>query len=177
LRESLGGEGIDRPWIAALATIGQQHYPHVRHIICRQIDDEGILWIASDARSEKNQQIRSNPSVELAFWLPAARQQYRIGGDAEIFGSQRDHPLREMLWRSFTDSTRALFHWPHPGAPRTQGERAFVGGVKGHSPVSPALELICVRPAQVDLLELGYLPHRRRRWRGDAQWIAEELNP
>jgi len=177
LRQSLADEGADRPWIGALASDDEKHHPHVRHVICRQVDDDGTVWIASDARSEKNRQIRANATVEIAFWLPSQRQQYRIAGEAQIFGAGHDHPLRETMWRGFTDLTRALFHWPQPAAPRADGERAFVAGVKDYVPVPETLELISIRPIQIDLLELSYFPHRRRRWRAHAQWNVEELNP
>jgi hypothetical protein len=37
--------------------------------------------------------------------------------------------------------------------------------------------LLRIAVTQVELLELGDHPHRRRRWRAQTQWSEQLLNP
>ena len=80
LKESVAGEWDNPPPIAALATVDSIGHPHVRHVVCRRINDDGNIWITSDARTAKNQHVRDNPNAELALWLPQKREQFRIAG-------------------------------------------------------------------------------------------------
>jgi pyridoxamine 5'-phosphate oxidase len=170
LRESVAGEWDIPPLIAALATVDSQGTPHVRHVVCRRIDDGGNIAITSDRRSAKNQHIRQNPNVELALWLPQRREQFRIAGAISIDSH------REEIWKEMSDSSRATFFWPIPGEP-LNSDQMFPQGVPVS--VSPPMnfEILLLTPQQVDHLELVHHPHRRRRWRNSTNWSVELLNP
>jgi hypothetical protein len=38
-------------------------------------------------------------------------------------------------------------------------------------------EVLILKPAQVERLNIASFPHRRRRWRGDANWSGVDVNP
>jgi pyridoxamine 5'-phosphate oxidase len=170
LRESVANEWENPPIIAALATVDANGHPHVRHIVCRRIDDAGHITITSDSRSAKNQHVRANPNVELSLWLPQKRQQFRIAGTISI--DQR----REEIWRDLSDTNRATFFWPIPGDPLNSDE-TFPAAIPAS--VMPPLnfELLLLTPEQVEHLDLFPHPHHHRRWRRATNWFLEELNP
>jgi pyridoxamine 5'-phosphate oxidase len=170
LRESVGGEWENPPVIAALATADSTANPHVRHVVCRRIDDEGSIWITSDARSAKDQHVRDNPQVELALWLPQKREQFRIAGTISI------ESQRQEFWRDLSDSTRATFFWPASAEPLNP-EHNFVAAVPADVAPPPNFEVLNLTPQQVEHLELSFHPHRRRRWRRSTNWMPENLNP
>lgn len=172
LREALAEEFGDRPRIAALATMDGDGRPRVRNVVCRRIEG-GVIWVTSDVRSDKNRQVRDRPAVELAFWLPGRREQFRVAGTVSFLPSA-DLP---EAWAGLSDSARALFTWPSPGAPRGDEPGGFAERVAAGGPTPESFEVLVVTPDLVERLELKPHPHRRRRSRATEGWAAEELNP
>ena len=160
--------------VVTLATVDGDGSPRARSVICRRLDDLGRFWIVSDARSDKNRQLRQTSSVELVYWSAATREQVRLRGEAEILSSG---DANEEMWRQQSDATRALFLWPEPGAPRDPDPAAFPNAIPASEPPPASFEVIVVPPQVVEHLDLNPHPHRRRRWRREAAWAAEELNP
>ncbi len=172
LREALRNEYADRPWLAALATSDADGHPHVRSVVTRRIEGS-TLWVTSHALSDKNRQVRERPAAELAFWLPNRREQFRVAGPVTFL------PVADLpnAWEGLSDSARALFAWPAPGAARVEDPAAFPERL-GPGGVPPlAFEVLVVTPKLVERLDLSIHPHRRQRRRASADWIVEELNP
>lgn len=174
LRQALRDEFDDAPWVVTLATIDADGSPDARSVICRRVDDEGTLWVASDARSRKNAQLRERQGAAMVFWLPTLRVQIRVRGGCDVLPSA--DPQAVPLWHDLTDASRALFLWPAPGEPRKQ-EDVFPQGAPATAPVPPTFEVIRLWPRLVERLDLAVRPHRRRRWRADEGWREVELNP
>jgi pyridoxamine 5'-phosphate oxidase len=178
LTAALTREFGDKPHVATLATIDKTGAPRARTVICRRVGADGSVSIASDARSEKNEQLRAVAQAEVVFWLPAAREQYRILGSTRVQGAVPADPARAEIWRSMSDAARALFAWPTPGARRIDAPEAFPQAVPADAPVPANFELIVVRPRRVEHLQLSAHPHRRRRWMLAGKWSAgAEVNP
>jgi pyridoxamine 5'-phosphate oxidase len=178
LTSALADEYADRPRVMTLATVAPDGSPRARSVVCRRIDDaDGSMWIASDARSEKNAQVRANPNVECVFWLARLRRQYRLRGVATVITPTYDATAREV-WRGMSPESRALFLWPPPGEPRvgTAPVDAFPR-VNPSDDLPPTFEVIMVKPAVVEELDLNPHPHRRRRWTVESNWAVQELNP
>ncbi|HWP40650.1 MAG TPA: pyridoxamine 5'-phosphate oxidase family protein, partial [Tepidisphaeraceae bacterium] len=53
LGNSLRREFGHSPRLMVLATVDRSGSPHARVVVCRRIDEEGRLYVATDARSEK----------------------------------------------------------------------------------------------------------------------------
>jgi hypothetical protein len=168
-KQSIAAEWPNRPPVGALATIDITGFPRVRHVVCPRIDHDGTIRITSDRRSHKNRDIRANPYVELAIWLPSRRQQFRIHGQMSIDSD------RQSIWLQLSDETRAIFFWPGPGLPRAPAE--FPTQVPSNVPPPDNFEVLVLKPFSVDLLELTAGPHRLRRWTIHTDWKVEELNP
>ena len=178
LQSALAGEFGDKPVVATLATVDKTGAPRARTVVCRRVSADGAIYVASDARSEKNDQLKANPQSEISFWLPTAREQYRVAGAAKVTGPAVQDPARREIWRAMSDAARALFAWPTPGARRIDPPEAFAKAIGAEVEPPPHFEVIVVRPRRVEHLQLREHPHRRRRWMLAGKWsAASEVNP
>ena len=181
------------PKIVTLATVeGSRREPRARarSVVCRRLLDHGILLIASDARSNKNWQLRQNHLAEVCTWLPKLGRQFRLSCWGVVIDHKEATPdekrvpellatplLRETVWGEMSEAARALFFWPPPGEPLVANSAAFPEAVRTGLPPDN-FEVLGLMPEEVDLLDLSAHPHRRRRWRREAgQWRAEVVNP
>ena len=174
LRRTIGKAGSASPMIVTLASIDPTGLPRARSVVCRRLDDDGRAWIVSDARSDKNRQLRHTPHAEAVYWSPTTRDQFRVYGDVELLA---DGEPRLRLWKDLTDAARAPFVWPEPGAPRVADSAAFRAAVLATEPPPDSFNVIVLTPQVVEHLDLNPHPHRRRRWRRDVGWRCDELNP
>ncbi len=174
LRAALDSEFGERaPRVGALATVDDAGRPRVRSVVCRKVEDTGALWVVSDARSEKNREIRARPFGEIAFWLPSLRQQFRIAGSLVVTSAGN---RRDLAWAELSDAARALFFWDPPGYPIGEvGE--FPKAVGAGTAIPAAFELLILNADRADHLDLNAHPHRRRVWRADSSWVVREVNP
>ena len=174
LRQSIAREWGDASPVAALATVDWQKHPHVRYVVVRRVDSDGVMWITSDSRTGKNQQIRQNPHVELSFWLPKVREQFRISAIASI--DAVPDSICYSFWQTIPDATRATFLWPTPGDP-LESRLYFPSETEIVSGPPTNFELLQLTPHQIEHLDLNPHPHQRRRWRRDTDWTLENINP
>lgn len=174
-RAALDAEFAARPRVGALATVDGEGRPRVRSVVCRRVEDDGSLWVVSDARSEKNAQAAARPFGEMAFWLPSRREQFRLSGGLAVVSG--DDPRRILAWRNLSDSARALFFWDHPGVPIFEESGENPERIGAEAPIPSSFELLVLSPDRVEALDLNRHPHRRRRWRVSEGWAVEEINP
>lgn len=172
------------PKIVTLATVDTRGQPRARSVVVRTLTDQGSLAVASDARSEKNQQVRYSGRAEVCCWLKQMRRQFRlecvatVSGESTVTTLEVDiEELRHQVWAEMSEASRATFSWPQPGDARIGDASAFPSAVRTGLPPDH-FELLFLRPNYVDLLELTSHPHRRRVWRRSGpQWAVQELNP
>jgi pyridoxamine 5'-phosphate oxidase len=179
LTRALGDEyGADRPRVCTLATVDKAGLPRARSVVCRRVAPDGSIWIASDARSEKNEQLKANPQAEVVFWLPARKEQFRVQGSVKVLSEPGRDPARATLWGEMSDAARALFFWPTPGAKKLDVPESFPKSVDAETPPPANFEVLVLRPRRVEHLQLKPHPHRRRRWMLAGNWqAASEVNP
>ena len=159
-----------------LATLATDGTPRVRTLVFRGWAAAAQLDLLTDGRSGKCDELRHQTAVELCWLLPKARSQFRLRGAVLTL----PHALqqRELLrhWQQLTPAGRALWAWPPPGAALDR-QASFAAEVADDAPLPASFALLRMAIDQVELLELVGCPHRRRRWRADQQWQAQELNP
>ena len=176
LRAAMEAEKLTGRLIGTLATVDAGGLPRARSVVCRRVDEKGAVWVASDARSGKNEQLRQNPHAELVVWLPTPRLQFRVQGEIRLLDAKAGGDERAKLWRELSDTARALFFWPAPGAPRAEGD-AFPPTVPADRAAPDTFEVLVLSPDQVDRLDLKPQPHVRRRWRRRDDWRGVDVNP
>lgn len=187
------------PKVVTLATVDGAGRPRARSVVCRRFGEteleEGLLLVASDARSRKNDELTLHAPAEVCAWLPKIRSQYRLHCRSSLIarmppaagpmGEAMTNPgfgpnlrnFREQVWSEMSESARALFFWPDPGQPLVADPSQFPAAVRTGLPPDTFV-LIALIPDEVECLDLRQHPHRRRRWRTDGQvWTVEELNP
>lgn len=178
LTRALAAEFGDGPHVCTLATVDKNGAPRARSVVCRKVSPDGSAWFVSDARSEKNEQVRAVPQAEVVFWLPTSREQYRLLGSVKLLPGGSKDPALMDVWQALSDASRAMYFWPSPGAKRIDPPEAFTKEVPAGTPPSANFEVLIVRPRRVEHLQLGSHPHRRRRWMLAGNWsAAAEVNP
>ena len=179
LRAALDDQG--GPPTATLATVGdgpvgEGPVAEARTVVVRDLADDGGLTFTSDARSDKNAQLRANPSATLLFWLAKPKRQFRLLGTVAVLTA--DDPQRQLQWAKLNDGARALFLWPPPGQPRDPNPAAFPPAVPADVAMPPSFEVLVLTPARAELLDLSQVPHFRQRWSGaSGGWMGQTLNP
>lgn len=168
-----GEEG--RPIVLTLATIHAVGDPNVRSVVCRRIDDQGQIWVASDARTAKHRELIAYPRASAVAWLPAIQEQFRFDGIVKILDSTTGGPDRLDLWRALPPTARATFFWPAPGTARNSTD-SFAASSDALEP-PPSFEILVLQPTRVEQLVIAAHPHQRRRWELGVQWTLQELNP
>jgi PPOX class probable FMN-dependent enzyme len=154
-----------------LATAGPDGRPANRTVVFRGFIDPGAgLLFTTDTRSAKAEHLRTNPWVELCWYFPETREQFRLLGRAGL-----EHDDLANLWRSLPGPTRQSFTWPQPGAPHDPDD-AFALPIPAAPP--PNFGVLVVTPERVEHLDLRPHPHSRTVYSlSGADWSAERVNP
>jgi PPOX class probable FMN-dependent enzyme len=176
LRAALDREFGASSRVMTLATVDRGGAPHARAVVCRRIDDDGRMYVGTDARTEKNNQLRGDRRAEAVFWLPGLRCQFRIFAETKIVAFPEDESLRKDIWRGLSDQTRSTYFWPTPGIAAATDD-AFAEAAAADVPPPRTFEVLILDPRQVDRLSLDSHPHRRRVWRIDTKWAGVDVNP
>ncbi len=180
LAELVVGEFKAKPAVVTLATVGiisGKASANVRSVVVRQVMDDGTLLITSDARSDKNVQLRENPSASAVFWFPSQRKQVVVNGEIHILDALDSTGVRDRAWRESSDTSRALFFWPPCGKTR-KDEDFFCSAIKEDAAIPESFEVLLLKPACVEALDVSAWPHVRIRWERKASvWQATAVNP
>lgn len=177
LRAALHREGrsSNSRWLQ-LATVASDGTPRVRTLVFRGWSAPAILDLFTDGRSDKASELRNLSIAEICWLLPRARSQFRLRSRLCQLPAEELLIQRQHHWRKLTPSARALWGWPEPGIP-LELEADFPQELGDTTPMPNHFELMSFEVFQVELLELGGQPHRRRRWRATSAWSEELLNP
>jgi pyridoxamine 5'-phosphate oxidase len=177
LRDALPQGSGGGPLIGTLATVDAAGCPRARSVVVRRVDDAGRLWVTSDGRSAKNAELRANPAAELVVWLPEIRLQFRLRGPVDVLNAGSPQDERLVAWRELSDSARALFFWPEPGAARDDSSADAPSAAPASMAPPGWFEVIVLKPEEVERLDLRPHPHARRRWRQEDDWRGADVNP
>jgi pyridoxamine 5'-phosphate oxidase len=159
-----------------LASVGLDGTPRLRTLVFRGWASGSALDLLTDGRSAKAAELAQQPAVELLWLLPRARCQFRLRGRLAQLPDELLARERARHWRELSPSARSLWAWPEPGA-LLQGDAPFPTELNAEEPIPAHFRLLRIAPAQVELLELGEHPHRRRCWRQEDGWRERRLNP
>lgn len=166
---------------AQLATVDPEGRPHNRTIVFRDFaGDTDTLEFITDQRSEKVAQIQQQPWVELCWYFPQTREQFRLAGWMQIIdhahSASSAQTARHQRWQNLSAASQQQFTWPHPGHPR-QGDFPTAPTLPAVPPDHFCLLWLC--PQRVDHLELRGNPQNRYIYQKepDQGWSVQEVNP
>ena len=94
------------PQAMTLATADAAGRVSSRVLICKDVDDEGRWYFASDAESVKGRDLAANPRAAASFYWPQHGRQIRISGAAVSCGS--DASAADFLARPPASRAAAL---------------------------------------------------------------------
>lgn len=150
-----------------IASVDAEGMPSNRTVVYRGFLPQGgqvnqsIVTFVTDRRSNKVSHCEKFPFVEIAWYFPVTREQYRLKGIMQVVslddGDAELLKAREMAWKNMSDPGRQQFLWPSPGDVRTgsdedQFKQQDLPGKD--APVAPEFCLCCVHIVQVDHLSL-----------------------
>jgi PPOX class probable FMN-dependent enzyme len=166
-----------------LATIRGDGTPANRTVVFRGfLEQPDRLLCCTDTRSAKVEELHLHPAVEVCWYFPRSREQFRVRGTATLI--EAGHPDAELLvardsvWLGLSGSTRVQFAWPEPGTHRADASQFDIPAPAKASP--PAVfSLIVIEPELVDHLQLRPFPHERHLYvrGGNGIWSATAVNP
>jgi general stress protein 26 len=112
--------------LVVLATVDGDGTPDARTMVLRGADRRsGRIWLYTDRRSEKVDQIAGCRWACVVAWDRTAGIQLRLRGAAEVHESG---PVADRHWRQASLSLQALFASPDaPGRPLRQPDPRLVG--------------------------------------------------
>jgi PPOX class probable FMN-dependent enzyme len=84
------------------------------------------LKTITDRRSNKVNDITSNPRAEICWYFPNTREQLRIKGTLRLITADEQDAqwsrARSIQWKQLSDNARAQFYWPSPGLHRDMND-------------------------------------------------------
>ncbi|KAH9982312.1 pyridoxamine 5'-phosphate oxidase-domain-containing protein [Lactifluus volemus] len=176
-----------------LATIDQAGEPHVRSHIHRAFlvpsSNPGVplLITSTDVRTPKFQQMTHTSTVELAWWIDATSDQFRISGLAHLFPAPEHAPgidweaKRRELFDALSEGMRAAWCRPTPGTPLQGGYEQMDDWpvrVPKSSEAKTEKEKDLVKVALVDWVQMAIKPNRRTFFTRDGgDWKEQPVVP
>lgn len=92
-------DGIDLPDAACLATAGEDGYPSGRMVVLREYDASGLVFY-THYRSQKGQQLASNPRATMVFFWKEQDRQIRVSGDVSRVSREQSRAYFQQRPRS-----------------------------------------------------------------------------
>ena len=161
------GKSISKRWVQ-IATASKDNLPRLRTVVFRGWSETQSMFIYTDRRSEKINDINNNNNVELLWLFPKSKSQYRFKGKA--------YEIKENIkfWNNLSENSKATWFWPNPGKPLSQ-KSAYDTPKKLERPET--FTVLEVKINYVELLKLERPIHKRCCWSKKYGWKRFELNP
>ncbi|MCH6198511.1 pyridoxamine 5'-phosphate oxidase family protein [Aquiflexum sp. LQ15W] len=144
-----------------------------RYVVVRSIDDALNVFLYTDSRSSKVEQLINSPEMALLFYHPAKRTQIKILGKAQI---HRNDELTATFWsRIQGDARKAYNQILAPGTAIQDPRNAF----DWNEPlIDTNFTLIQVKPVKIDALQLNGTEHLRVLFKLEENiWIKKWIAP
>jgi pyridoxine/pyridoxamine 5'-phosphate oxidase len=144
----------------------------LRTLVLRKYDQAGHLWLYTDLRTAKIQQLRQRPQAALLMYHP--RKQLQLSWQVSVQLHHENETAQE-LWAAIPDYARKDYL-----ALATPGSKLETANPQAQLPADDstnfvALELI---PTEVEALQLRREGHLRFRWQNVAgEWQGSRIAP
>ena len=154
-------------WIQ-IATISEHNEPRLRTVVFRGWLKENSMLIFTDSRSSKVKDIQINNQVEVLWFLPKSKSQFRFKGYANII----DKDI--IYWNNLSANSKSSWFWPTPG--ELFKEEDYKQNY--NKLIRPNNFLVYeINMHTVELLKLEHPFHKRYLWEEDNDWIQTRINP
>ena len=155
-----------------LSTVSKDNTPRVRTVVFRGWTDTFGMRISTDKRSSKVTELIDNNNVEVCWFLPNSRCQFRFRGKSTIdcFKEATRH------WELLDEEAKSMWSWPQPGS-RYKAKNSLHLFPKQKKDPMDNFMLLKINIYYVEQLIIEKPIHFRRRWIKEGEWIEERLNP
>lgn len=141
-----------------LATVRKDGRPANRTVVFRGFADESdTLQFTTDSRSNKIEEIHSNPAGEICWYFTDTWEQFRIQGILSVLSNTdvetEKKNLREKAWFDSSPKSRLQFVGPAPKLPALETSQIEVKLDPSQGPAN-AFSLVLLDPEEVDYLHL-----------------------
>ena len=162
------------PHAMTLATADAAGRVSSRVLICKDVDEKGRWYFASDADSVKGRDLAANPSAAASFYWPQHGRQVRISGEAASAGSQAS--AADFLARPPASRAAALTgHQSEPLANPAELDEAFR---RSQAEVEADPDLVApgwtLYALSAETVEFWQADHQRRHIRLQYQRTADK---
>ncbi|HQU09893.1 MAG TPA: pyridoxamine 5'-phosphate oxidase [Opitutales bacterium] len=173
--------GIVEPNAMALATVGIDQQPHLRHVLLRGLDEQGLIFF-TNYNSRKGHDIQNTPQATVLFGWHKLERQVEAGGTVE----KLDKTLSDKYFQERPrDSQIAAWASPQSQVVQSRAEldHAYLsmqGQFEGHSiPRPPHWGGYRLRPNYWEFWQgRAHRLHDLFRYTGHQKaWTLERLSP
>lgn len=173
-----GNSAVAQSRYFQLATIDADGTPNCRTMVFRGFaEDSDRLLMHTDLRSDKIQTLKYQNTVEVCWYFPVSREQFRLQGKIELIDSPQhvQGALRKAHWQDLSTDARAAY------GQLAKPKNIPVTKHQEHSQhsLSENFALLQLTTVQVDHLQLHPLPHQRCLYQKDQKncWQASLIQP
>jgi pyridoxine/pyridoxamine 5'-phosphate oxidase len=158
--------------LGTFATVGKNGV-NLRTVVVRKvIPEDSVLWLYTDFRSPKVQEIQNNPNISWLFYHPTERVQIRLYGNAEIL---RNTMTNHYIWNNLPDYGKSDYlSKKAPGSAVTDNPKVELD----HTDNAKNFCIIKTKIKTIDWLQLGRSNHSRAKFElENGEWKGEWLVP
>ena len=152
--------------VAAFGSIDTDGLPDLRTVVVRKaLPTEKQIWLHTDIRAAKIEQIKNNPSVSWLFYDNKKRIQIRLKATATIHANDE---ISEKQWsKTPTKSRRSYITLAAPGSPNDEPTSGLNPTFEARDPTPEESEIgqpnFAVVITQIEALEWLFLHHSGHR--------------
>lgn len=167
-----GAQDNHHPFHLVIMASQSTERPELRYVVLRKVDDDLCLYIFTDGRSSKVQQLSAHDRMSLLFYHQELKTQIRVKGTALLH--QQDE-LSENFWSTLdAGSQQAYQQVLPPGTPISDPNEAYLWDNK-----SGDMHFLVIRIVTHEILalQLDGLRHVRAKFtlkngNWDKTWLA-----
>lgn len=157
--------------LATFATVGKKGANLRTVVVRRVIPEDAVLWLYTDYRSPKVQEIKNSPNISWLFYDAAERVQIRLYGNAEIL---HNTAANHYIWQRLPDYGKSDYLTKQaPGTVKNDTATSL-----DNSSDAKNFCIIKTNITNMDWLKLSREGHLRAKFDLENQkWIGEWLVP
>jgi pyridoxine/pyridoxamine 5'-phosphate oxidase len=158
--------------LGAFATVGQNGTSLRTVVVRKVIPEETVLWLYTDFRSPKVQEIQNNPNISWLFYDSTKQIQIRLHGNAEIL---RSTMTNHYIWNNLPEYSKSDYLTQQaPGSTMTDNPKVEIKDTDD----SKNFCIIKTKIETMDWLQLNRSKHSRAKFElENGAWQGEWLVP
>ena len=156
-------------WVQ-LATVNHKNEPRLRTIVFRGWQKNTSMIFFTDRRSEKIENLKSNPKAEILWFFFKSKAQYRFKGEINELSENSNY------WDTLSEKSKYSWFWESPGKKINMTLQSTYK-IPNNIQKPENFVVLNFEIDSVDLLKLEQPIHKRYLWEKRYKWKKTEINP